>query len=129
MVELLEHAAAAEPRQIAADYRHVLGGGQLHGGGRRWHDDRAVLEELRDVEHDAGYYQGSDDAPGAAGRTEHLGSERVTDHDVAVDGECEREPDRAHLQCKRRRVKIRKHVRVEIAVVAWRPAVAWRPTC
>jgi len=126
MVQLFEHAAAAEPRQIAADYRHVLGGGQLHGGGRRRHDDGAVLEELGNVEHDAGYHQGGDDTPSAAGRAEHLGLERMTDHDVAVDGERERQPDRTHLQCERRRVEVRKDVRVEITVVAWRPACRLR---
>ena len=110
VVELLEDAAPAERRQIAADHLHVLDGHGKH--------DRVVFEELGDVEDDTGDDECGDDATGAADRAEALGAERVTDHDVAVDGEGQRQPDGADLEHERRRVQVRKHVREEVAVVA-----------
>jgi len=104
MIQLLEHATLAKLRQIVADDRHVLGVGQHHGGPRRAHHDCAVLEELGEVERDAGDDQGGDDALRSADRAERLRLERMTDHDVAVYGECERQPHGPDLECDRRRV-------------------------
>ena len=101
VIELLEHAALAEMRQIGADNRHVFCGGQRDGGGRRRNDYRAVLKELGKVERDAGSHQRGDNTLRSAGCTELLRLEWVTDHDVAVDGECEGQPHRTHLQCDR----------------------------
>ena len=74
--------------------------------------DRLVLEELGQVEDQARDEQRQDDLPGLADRAERLRFERVTDHDVPIDGESQGEPDRGHLEGEGRRVNIGEHVGV-----------------
>ena len=97
MVELPEDLIAPERRQIAADARLV--------SHRDRDPDRFVLEELGDVEEHADDVDGDDRPARHRDVAERLGVERVTDHDVTVDGECQGQPDRRHLQRGRVTVK------------------------
>jgi len=120
MIELFEHSTVAELCEDNDSY--ILGGGQLNSGRRRLNDECTVLEELGQVKRNAGRDQSGYDTSRPADRTERLRLERMTDHDVSVDGESEGEPDGADLECDGGWVEVREHVRVEITVVTWRPA-------
>ena len=108
MIELEKDAVLADVRQVDTDHGRRAGLRQE----RAVDDHRSILEELGQVEGDAGDDDGDYDATGFRHRAVAFGAERVTDHDVSVDGERDCQPGRGDLKRERGRMQVGEQIRV-----------------